>query len=74
MLFEGGPSELLEVPELHPENAERVRNMRSVLERGPLRERLRWRDGRIADEAELAAVHYAGVRRRDPRGVRRRRP
>jgi acetoin utilization deacetylase AcuC-like enzyme len=56
-LFEGGPSELLEVPELHPENAERVRNMRSVLERGPLREQLRWRDGRLADEAELAAVH-----------------
>ena len=28
-LFEGGPSDLLDVPELHPENAERVRNMLS---------------------------------------------
>ena len=35
-IFEGGPSHLLEVPELHPENAERVRNMVSVLQRGPL--------------------------------------
>jgi acetoin utilization deacetylase AcuC-like enzyme len=56
-IFEGGPSNLLEVPELHPENAERVRNMVSVLRRGPLADRLRWHDGRLAGEQELAAVH-----------------
>jgi acetoin utilization deacetylase AcuC-like enzyme len=56
-IFEGGPSDLLEVPELHPENAERVRNMVSVLRRGPLADRLRWHDGRLAGEQELAAVH-----------------
>ena len=56
-IFEGGPSDLLEVPELHPENAERVRNMVSVLQRGPLADRLRWHDGRLAGEDELAAVH-----------------
>jgi acetoin utilization deacetylase AcuC-like enzyme len=56
-LFEGGPSELLDVPELHPENAERVRNMVSVLRRGPIAARLRWHDGRLATEDEVAAVH-----------------
>jgi acetoin utilization deacetylase AcuC-like enzyme len=56
-LWEAGPSELLEVQELHPENAERVRNMRSVLERGPIAPRLGWRDGRLADTGELETVH-----------------
>ena len=56
-LWEAGPSELLEVPELHPENAERLRNMRSVLARGPLAERLGWKDGRLAELAELETVH-----------------
>jgi acetoin utilization deacetylase AcuC-like enzyme len=48
---------LLDAPELHPENAERVRNMRSLLARGPIADRVRWRDGRLATEAELTAVH-----------------
>ena len=62
-LFEGGPSDLLDAPELHPENAERVRNMHSVLKRGPLADRLRWHDGRVATEDELATVHdYAYIR------------
>ena len=56
-VFESGPSALLDVPELHPENAERVRNMRSVLERGPIGEHLRWHDGRLAEVEELYAVH-----------------
>ena len=59
-VFEGGPSDLLDVPELHPENAERVRNMVSVLRRGPLADRLRWHDGRAATEAELCTVHDPG--------------
>jgi len=59
-VFEGGRSALLDVPELHPENAERVRNMVSVLRRGPIAGRLRWHDGRAASEDELATVHDPG--------------
>jgi acetoin utilization deacetylase AcuC-like enzyme len=58
-VFEAPDIGLLDVPELHPENAERVRNMRSVLERGPLAPRLRWHEGREAGDAELATVHDA---------------
>jgi acetoin utilization deacetylase AcuC-like enzyme len=65
-LWETAESDLLEVPELHPENAERIRNMRSVLLRGPLAPRLGWRDGRLADLEELETVHdpeyVAGIR------------
>ena len=56
-LFEAGPSPLLDIPELHPENAERVRNMRSLLERGPIAPHLRWRSGRLAEISELETVH-----------------
>jgi acetoin utilization deacetylase AcuC-like enzyme len=56
-LFEAPASPLLEVQERHPENAERVRNMKSVLERGPIAHSLRWHHGRLADTAELATVH-----------------
>jgi acetoin utilization deacetylase AcuC-like enzyme len=61
-LWEAPPSELLEEQELHPENAERILNMRSVLQRGPLAPRLGWRDGRLAEPDELEPVH-------DPRYV-----
>ena len=67
-LWEAPPSDLLEVQELHPENAERVRNMRSVLQRGPLAPRLAWREGRLAEEHELEPVHdaeYVASLRRD---------
>ena len=56
-LWETAPSELLDVQELHPENAERIRNMRSVLERGPIAPRIGWRDGRLAELHELETVH-----------------
>jgi acetoin utilization deacetylase AcuC-like enzyme len=59
-LWEAGPSDLLEISELHPENAERLRNMRSVLLRGPLAERLGWREGRLAEVDELETVHEPG--------------
>jgi acetoin utilization deacetylase AcuC-like enzyme len=74
-LFEAAPSDLLDVPELHPENAERVRNMVSVLHRGPIAERLRWHQGRPASEQELAAGHdpayIAGIRDACESGGRR---
>ncbi len=56
-LFEASPSPLLDVQEVHPENAERVRNMKAVLERGPIAARLRWHAGRPATVDELASVH-----------------
>jgi acetoin utilization deacetylase AcuC-like enzyme len=59
-VWEAPSSDLIEVPELHPENAERIRNMRSVLERGPLAPRLGWKDGRLAEVEELAVVHDLG--------------
>jgi acetoin utilization deacetylase AcuC-like enzyme len=56
-LFDTEERSLLEVPELHPENPERLRNMRSVLERGTIAPRLRWHPGRLAEPEELAVVH-----------------
>ena len=56
-VFEHPASLLLAEPELHPENAVRVRNMKAMLERGPLAGRIRWRAGRHAEPEELALVH-----------------
>jgi acetoin utilization deacetylase AcuC-like enzyme len=56
-LFEQPPSPLLEEPELHPENAVRVRNMKAILERGPLAPHIRRREGRHASHEELLLVH-----------------
>jgi acetoin utilization deacetylase AcuC-like enzyme len=56
-VFEQPPSPLLAEPELHPENAVRLLNMKAILERGPLAERVRWRGGRHADPHELELVH-----------------
>jgi acetoin utilization deacetylase AcuC-like enzyme len=74
-LWETTPSDLLDVQELHPENAERLRNMCSVLLRGPLAPRLRWRDGRLADIQEVESVHdpeyVSGIREACEAGGRR---
>jgi acetoin utilization deacetylase AcuC-like enzyme len=56
-VFEHPPLPLLAIPELHPENAVRIRNMKAILERGPLAERIRWRHGRHATSEELGLVH-----------------
>ncbi|MEU5402309.1 hypothetical protein ABZ348_23775 [Streptomyces sp. NPDC005963] len=55
--WEAAPSALLAESELHPESAPRIRNMKSVLERGPIAERIVWHPGRLATEAELTTVH-----------------
>ena len=62
-VFEGGPSDLLDVPELHPENAERVRNMVSVLRRGPLADHLRWHG--VLDHDFVRRPLVVDARRRD---------
>jgi acetoin utilization deacetylase AcuC-like enzyme len=59
-VFEHPPSPLLDEPELHPENAVRVRNMKAILERGPLAAHIRRREGRHATVEELALVHDPG--------------
>ena len=56
-LFDSGPSGLLAVPRPHPECADRLRNLRSALERGPLAPAVRWGHGRHADREELLAFH-----------------
>jgi acetoin utilization deacetylase AcuC-like enzyme len=56
-VFEGPPSPLMAEPELHPENTVRIRNMKSILEHGPLAEHVRWHGGRRADPSELELVH-----------------
>jgi acetoin utilization deacetylase AcuC-like enzyme len=47
----------LGISEPHPESAERVRNIKTVLENGPLAPRIDWRDGRLATRAELEGFH-----------------
>jgi acetoin utilization deacetylase AcuC-like enzyme len=56
-VFEHPPSPLIEVPELHPENDVRIRNIRSCLREGPIAPRLRWREGRHATVDELETLH-----------------
>lgn len=55
-LFEVGPSPLAAVPELHPENAERLRNVRAAVER-VLGERADWRRAPPAGDDELLTIH-----------------
>jgi acetoin utilization deacetylase AcuC-like enzyme len=56
-VFEQPSSPLMAEEELHPENAVRVRNMKAILERGPLSGDIRWREGRHAEQSELELVH-----------------
>jgi len=56
-VFEHPPSPLMAEEELHPENAVRLRNMKAILERGPLARHVRWRSGRHAERQELELVH-----------------
>jgi acetoin utilization deacetylase AcuC-like enzyme len=56
-LFEAGPSPLLAVPEAHPESADLLRNLESVLRRGPLGGEVEWREAPAASDEELLTVH-----------------
>ena len=58
MAFGEAPaSPLLDIREKHVENADRILNMRSILQKGPVRDHLEWRDGRLASVEEIAAAH-----------------
>ena len=56
-MFDQPPTPLIEVSELHPENPERIRNIRSALTHGPIAPHLDWHAGRHATIAELELVH-----------------
>jgi hypothetical protein len=50
----------LDVLDQHPENADRVRNMVSILRCGPIAPFLSWHSGSLAHAAELHSFHTAG--------------
>ena len=52
----------LDVLDGHPENATRVRNMVSILKRGPISPYLSWESGRKAKIEELHTFHTIGIR------------
>ncbi|KAF5744912.1 histone deacetylase 8-like isoform X1 [Tripterygium wilfordii] len=47
----------LDVLEKHPENSDRIRNMVSILRRGPLSSHISWHSGRLALISELHSFH-----------------
>ncbi len=56
-VFEAPPSPLLTVQSAHPEGPDRIRNMKSVLQRGPVAPHVKWHAGRHATEAEIERFH-----------------
>lgn len=57
-LWESTPApSWLDVPEPHPESADRLRTLRSVLTAGPIAPLISWRSGRAATDTELSRVH-----------------
>jgi len=51
----------LEVLEKHPENSDRVRNMVSILKKGPISPYISWNSGRSALVSELLSFHTPGT-------------
>ncbi|KAK8928179.1 Histone deacetylase 8 [Platanthera zijinensis] len=47
----------LEVLEKHPENADRVKNMVSILQKGPISSHISWHTGKPAQISELLSFH-----------------
>ena len=57
--YEYEASPLMEISEPHPETPERIINIRSILQRGDIRDRIDWRDGRHAERTEIERFHTA---------------
>jgi acetoin utilization deacetylase AcuC-like enzyme len=55
--FEADASPYLPILERHPENADRTRNMLSVLQQGPISEALDWHRGEAAARDDLERFH-----------------
>lgn len=49
--------DFIEVFDKHPENADRIRNMLSILRKGPIASFVEWHDGRKANIDELYSFH-----------------
>ena len=58
-MFDGLPSDLLDIQMAQPERPERIANTVSVLKRGPLGERMDWREARAATDEEILGFHTA---------------
>lgn len=58
----GSDPGFLDVLEKHPENADRVKNMLSILKRGPISPYISWHVGRPALIPELLSFHTQGRR------------
>ena len=56
-LFDTAPSPLLARQTVHPENAQRMANVRRALEKGPVAEHLTWRKGRMVTDDEILTLH-----------------
>ena len=56
-VFEAASSPLLALDELHPENGERIENMRSVLRKGPIADRLDWDEAPPASDEAMSRFH-----------------
>ena len=50
----------LDVLEPHPENGERLRNMRSILSKGPISPHIEWKEGTPAHIQDLLSFHTQG--------------
>lgn len=57
--FEAPENALLTLQTAHPEGPDRIRNMKSVLQRGPVAPYLRWHAGTHASEADIIRFHDA---------------
>lgn len=57
--YEYEASPLMQIAEPHPETAARIVNIRSILKRGAISDRLEWRNGRQATRDEIARFHTA---------------
>ncbi len=57
--YEYGPSPLMSIDEPHPETPERLINMKSILEKGAIADRLTWCEGRHASREEIERFHTA---------------
>lgn len=52
---------LFEVLEKHPENSDRVKNMVSILKKGPISPYISWHSGRPATVPDLLTFHSQGT-------------
>jgi acetoin utilization deacetylase AcuC-like enzyme len=57
--YEYEPSPLMTVDEPHPETPDRLLNIKSILEKGPIGDRLTWLAGRHARREEIERFHTA---------------